>query len=407
MRLSIAPIIVLAICTGSFAQGVVGWINLENQVVLEPVGGRAVDLVSVDIQSDAGLLIPSESTFPDQFTFFLSNTEQQVTLGSLGVGPRIREGTALDVRYDLQSAIEMGLNPCEEISLGLPGAGAATPFCAIPGDADFSGKVDFSDFLIVSANFGKAESVWPSGDFDSDRTTGFTDFVQLSANFGADSNDLLVQPGEPAIVRASTSEEIEHLSGDFSPPLTVDADYLVDGGLWLRRSAEVPDAEQLLEDTPISIVATEIEYPSPFELTRVGQTFEIVSVQLRSSSQGSFPVDPPRSLVLPIGTLDSGQYEVGITRYEFIDDSELAEFDASGFLADPMNFELPEGPRLSSITTSTLSFQVGALESVSVPEPRFQLFSISMVFLAGLSIRLTASRRRPSEADLHETERGQ
>jgi|GEM_PF-6084489 len=389
MRISIAPIIVLVICTGSFAQGVVGWINLENQVVLETVGDRAVDLHAVEFRSDAGLLIPSESNFPEHFTFFLSNTEKQVTLGTLGFGPRIRDNTVLDVRYDLQSAIEMGTNPCEEISMGLSGGGSPTRFCPIPGDADFSGKVDFSDFLIVSANFGKAETVWPSGDFDWDRKTGFTDFLQLSENFGADINDLLVQTGEPAIVRASTNEEIEYLSGNFSPPVLTDGDYWADEGLWIPKPTEVPGAEQLLEDTPISIVATSINYPARFgyELTRVDQGFEIASVRLKGSFQGSFPVGAQRSLVLPIGTLDSGQYDVGITQYDFIVNSDFTEFDTAGFLADPMNFELPEGPRLSSVTKSTLSFQVGTTESVSVPEPRFHLFSISIVFLACLSLR--------------------
>jgi hypothetical protein len=51
------------------------------------------------------------------------------------------------------------------------------------GDADFSGDVQFADFLILSANFGMA-GVWSEGDFDSSGDVQFSDFLILSANFG-------------------------------------------------------------------------------------------------------------------------------------------------------------------------------------------------------------------------------
>ena len=51
------------------------------------------------------------------------------------------------------------------------------------GDADLSGEVGFSDFLVLSGNFGQA-GVWSEGDFDSDGSVAFADFLILSANFG-------------------------------------------------------------------------------------------------------------------------------------------------------------------------------------------------------------------------------
>ena len=55
-----------------------------------------------------------------------------------------------------------------------------------PGDADENGVVAFSDFLSLSANFGKeADAVWADGDFDADGKVDFTDFLILSENFGA------------------------------------------------------------------------------------------------------------------------------------------------------------------------------------------------------------------------------
>lgn len=56
----------------------------------------------------------------------------------------------------------------------------------LPGDADRSGTVDFSDFLIVSHNFGRdMEAAFADGDFNADQRVDFADFLILSQNFGA------------------------------------------------------------------------------------------------------------------------------------------------------------------------------------------------------------------------------
>ena len=52
-----------------------------------------------------------------------------------------------------------------------------------PGDADGNGSVDFSDFLILSANFGAVDAVWADGDFNSNGEVDFSDFLILSQNF--------------------------------------------------------------------------------------------------------------------------------------------------------------------------------------------------------------------------------
>lgn len=53
------------------------------------------------------------------------------------------------------------------------------------GDADLNGKVEFADFLTLSANFGH-EGGWAQGDFDGSGEIGSADFLLLSANFGFD-----------------------------------------------------------------------------------------------------------------------------------------------------------------------------------------------------------------------------
>jgi hypothetical protein len=64
------------------------------------------------------------------------------------------------------------------------------------GDADFDGEVQFSDFVILSNNFGNS-GVWSDGDFDVDNVVQFSDFVILSNNFGLSAAAAAAVP-EPA-----------------------------------------------------------------------------------------------------------------------------------------------------------------------------------------------------------------
>ena len=54
------------------------------------------------------------------------------------------------------------------------------------GDIDGNGKVEFADFLVLSANFGADVSGHADGDIDCNGTVEFADFLVLSANFGQD-----------------------------------------------------------------------------------------------------------------------------------------------------------------------------------------------------------------------------
>lgn len=56
----------------------------------------------------------------------------------------------------------------------------------LAGDTDDNGEVSFDDFLVLSANFGKAaDAVWEDGDFDGNGAVDFADFLLLSDNFGS------------------------------------------------------------------------------------------------------------------------------------------------------------------------------------------------------------------------------
>lgn len=64
------------------------------------------------------------------------------------------------------------------------------------GDANQDGKVDFPDFLLLSANFGQ-NGGWEQGDFNSDGEVSFPDFLILSSNFEAGSNATVHTVPEP------------------------------------------------------------------------------------------------------------------------------------------------------------------------------------------------------------------
>lgn len=55
----------------------------------------------------------------------------------------------------------------------------------IPGDTNADGNVDFTDFLALSANFGRNDvDGFADGDFNDDDVVDFADFLLLSENFG-------------------------------------------------------------------------------------------------------------------------------------------------------------------------------------------------------------------------------
>jgi|GEM_PF-5169434 len=55
----------------------------------------------------------------------------------------------------------------------------------IGGDIDLDGTVAFTDFLMLSENFGLADARRRDGDVDGDGTVSFADFLILSSNYGA------------------------------------------------------------------------------------------------------------------------------------------------------------------------------------------------------------------------------
>jgi DNA-binding beta-propeller fold protein YncE len=80
-----------------------------------------------------------------------------------------------DAAFDLTGDGQVNLSDVEAL-LHLAGK--------LNGDADFSGDVQFGDFVILANHFGQTRQSWSNGDFDANGAVQFPDFVILANNFG-------------------------------------------------------------------------------------------------------------------------------------------------------------------------------------------------------------------------------
>lgn len=162
--------------------------DINNQGSSIPQAGES----SVDISFLLGTATPSSrlTQMGDEF-FFVATTPdsgrelwksdgteegtQQVL--DLQRGPRSSEPHSFHVIRDMlffAADDDFGFEP----RVYVPGENP------LRGDADGDGTVGFSDFLILSSNFGKNDQSFADGDFDADGQVTFADFLVLSANFG-------------------------------------------------------------------------------------------------------------------------------------------------------------------------------------------------------------------------------
>ena len=82
---------------------------------------------------------------------------------------------------------------------------------SIPGDANFDGKVDFADLVIVAAHYGKPTTTWADGDFNADGFVGFDDLVILAAYYGR-SLPATAAPALPHAFHNALSPALRHRS---------------------------------------------------------------------------------------------------------------------------------------------------------------------------------------------------
>jgi len=115
-----------------------------------------------------------------------------------GTGLELIEGSyrvfANDGSHSLNEPITTGSGATEDVLIALANFGGHLPVISdftivevLIGDIDGDGCVAFSDFLILSANFGMPGTK-DTGDIDGDDLVEFSDFLLLSGNFGKKLN---------------------------------------------------------------------------------------------------------------------------------------------------------------------------------------------------------------------------
>lgn len=144
-----------------------GWIYGLDNVSLSLLGDR--DSVFGDFDGD-GVLSPNDI---------------DLLSGQFGVSP-------VDERFDINSD---GVVDLADHRVWVESEDYASTFI---GDTNLDGTVNFSDFLALSAGFGKSGG-WAEGDFDGNGEVRFPDFLALSDNFGQSTTAAATVP-EPSSV---------------------------------------------------------------------------------------------------------------------------------------------------------------------------------------------------------------
>ena len=88
------------------------------------------------------------------------------------------------------------LNTCNEGNWHASTCSTEEAAPLLDGDLDGNGRVEFADFLVLSANFGDESKggVLANGDADLNGSIDFNDFLILSNNFGSSSTSLAATP---------------------------------------------------------------------------------------------------------------------------------------------------------------------------------------------------------------------
>jgi hypothetical protein len=136
----------------------------DNDMIVDYTGGSQLGVIQALINSarNGGLWDGDGITSSSA----LNNTLATTTLGAM-------EATQYDAIHG-SGALFNGVDP---------DATAVLVKYTYYGDADFSGEVDFDDYVRLDAGFNNSLSGWPNGDFDGNGIVDFDDTVLIDLAF--------------------------------------------------------------------------------------------------------------------------------------------------------------------------------------------------------------------------------
>lgn len=145
------------------------------------VGNTVLDLNNAKLKVE----IQGEFTVGDDFVLFFADEVQNIDTinwdfpdsGLFDLSGLTPEG-GFRITY-------VGENAAAALAIDCNGDGTTDLTCGLEADFDGSGLVDFSDFLILSGNYGQEVISYSEGDVDGNGIVDFGDFLVLSGNFGA------------------------------------------------------------------------------------------------------------------------------------------------------------------------------------------------------------------------------
>jgi hypothetical protein len=133
-----------------------------------------------------------------------NNFIQIITRGpAVAAGRSLTSSVAVSGAYTVAGALGGSGYRVAQEGVNYNPAAFAVSRTVIGGDVNMNGTVDFSDFQILSSNFG-GSAIWTGGDLDGSGSVNFSDFQILSSNFGGSGPPPAIAAGaavpEPATI---------------------------------------------------------------------------------------------------------------------------------------------------------------------------------------------------------------
>lgn len=212
MKKLLVALSILALASVANAQTLEGsWPEGGGNISVTASGGN-VDAAGLDFTSAGGNLVPAPSTDASPFTFFLSNTANQVTYGNLGTSVTFADGSTTELSVgaaaganDIMAAWGDGATPVAfnvNVSGGPgvipPDLTGLSPIFA-PSNAVVGGQVIDGVFTVGSEGFGPNQ--WPGAEGPENLINGTG---QKYLNFGRQGSGVLITPDASSVVSALT-----------------------------------------------------------------------------------------------------------------------------------------------------------------------------------------------------------
>ena len=190
------------------------WTEETGMVALpEPtsINARHIAMEAVDVSRRGSLIVgmatitpagtlEDDTTLQEQREPFIWDEQRGTRLLSeilqldAGLDDRISSwdlGEVTAISDDGSTIVGFGINPDGQTEAWR----AVLSHQFLAGDADFSGFVDFADFLALAGNFGHdGAQFWSTGDFTADGQVAFDDFLALAQNFAPEPRGQAINP---------------------------------------------------------------------------------------------------------------------------------------------------------------------------------------------------------------------